>query len=43
MEERLKPHVDAVLPLDQVTEAHARIARRQTTGKLVLIPPGRDE
>ncbi len=40
---RLRPHVDAVLPLDQVAQAHARIAQRHTTGKLVLVPPGRNE
>jgi NADPH:quinone reductase-like Zn-dependent oxidoreductase len=42
-EGRLKPRVDAVLPLAQVAEAHARVAARQTNGKLVLVPPGRDE
>lgn len=39
-EGRLKPHVDAVLPLAQGAEAHARVAERRTTGKLVLVPPG---
>jgi NADPH:quinone reductase-like Zn-dependent oxidoreductase len=43
-EGRLKPHVDAVLPLAQVAEAHARVAARDTTtGKLVLVPPGANE
>lgn len=42
-EGRLKPHVDAVLPLAQVAKAHARVAERHTTGKLVLVPPGRNE
>jgi hypothetical protein len=35
--------VDAVLPLSQVAEAHARVAARDTTGKLVLVPPGANE
>jgi NADPH:quinone reductase-like Zn-dependent oxidoreductase len=33
---RLKPLVDAVLPLDQVGEAHRRIEAREVFGKLVL-------
>jgi NADPH2:quinone reductase len=33
---RLKPVVDAVLPMDQVAEAHARMERDQTFGKIVL-------
>ncbi len=35
-ERRLKVHVDAVLPLDEVAEAHRRIAGGHTQGKLVL-------
>ncbi|MCC2674456.1 MAG: putative alcohol dehydrogenase, partial [Ramlibacter sp.] len=38
-EGRLEPHVDAVLPLAQAASAHARVAERQTSGKLVLVPP----
>jgi NADPH:quinone reductase-like Zn-dependent oxidoreductase len=37
------PHVEAVLPLAQAAEAHARVAQRHTTGKLVLVPAGTDE
>lgn len=37
-EGRLKPHVDTVFPLAEVAHAHARIAERRTTGKLVLAP-----
>lgn len=36
---RLKPHVEAELPLAEASQAHARVARRRTTGKLILIPP----
>lgn len=42
-EGRLKPHVDAVLPLAQAAGAHARLAERRTSGKLVLVPPGANE
>jgi NADPH:quinone reductase len=35
-EGRLRVHVDSVLPLDQVNEAHARLKHRRATGKLVL-------
>ncbi|MCD6076072.1 MAG: hypothetical protein K0R89_10 [Ramlibacter sp.] len=38
-EGRLEPHVDAVLPLAEAASAHARVAERQTSGKLVLVPP----
>jgi NADPH:quinone reductase len=33
---KLRPQVDAVLPLDQVREALARVAGRHTRGKIVL-------
>jgi NADPH:quinone reductase-like Zn-dependent oxidoreductase len=42
-EGRLKPHVDAVLPLAEASQAHARVAARRTTGKLILVPPGDSE
>ncbi len=35
---RLKPIVDAVLPLSQVREAHRRLEAREVFGKLVLVP-----
>lgn len=35
-EGRLKPVVDAVLPMSEVGEAHARMERNETFGKLVL-------
>jgi NADPH:quinone reductase-like Zn-dependent oxidoreductase len=35
---RLEPVVDAVLPLDQVAEAHRRLEAREVFGKLVLVP-----
>ncbi len=35
---RLRPHVDAALPLDRATEALNRLARREARGKLVLVP-----
>ncbi|MEM9026914.1 MAG: NADPH:quinone oxidoreductase family protein [Pseudomonadota bacterium] len=35
---RLKPHVHAVLPLDQAAEAIQSIADRKITGKLILRP-----
>lgn len=35
---RLKPVIDAVLPLSQVAEAHRRIEAREVFGKLVLRP-----
>jgi NADPH:quinone reductase len=34
----LRPHVDAVLGLDQVAEAHRRILNREVTGKLLIAP-----
>jgi NADPH2:quinone reductase len=37
-EKRLKPHVSDTLPLEQAAEALARMAARQVTGKLVLVP-----
>lgn len=33
---RLRVHVDAVMPLERVNEAHARLVQRRVTGKLVL-------
>jgi NADPH:quinone reductase len=33
---QLRVHVDSVLPLTQVNEAHKRIAQRQATGKILL-------
>ncbi len=35
---RLKPVIDAVLPLSQVAEAHRRLEAREVFGKLVLVP-----
>lgn len=35
---RLKPHVDAALPLEQASEALGRIEQRLVKGKLVLVP-----
>jgi NADPH2:quinone reductase len=35
---RLRPQVEAVLPLDQAREALARVAARHTRGKIVLSP-----
>jgi len=35
-EGRLKPVIDAVLPMSEVGEAHARMERNETFGKLVL-------
>ncbi len=35
---KLRPIVDAVLPLDQVGEAHRRLEEREVFGKLVLTP-----
>ena len=35
---KLKPIVDAVLPLDDVAEAHRRLEAREVFGKLVLTP-----
>ena len=36
--EKLKPIIDAVLPLSEVGEAHRRIENREVFGKLVLTP-----
>lgn len=36
----IKVHVDDVLPLDQVEQAHQRLNNRQATGKLVLAVAG---
>ena len=33
---RLKPHVSAVLPLQDIQKAHAMIEGRHTRGKIVL-------
>lgn len=35
---RVRPHVDAALPLDRAGEALERLARREVRGKLVLVP-----
>ena len=35
---RLRPVVDAVLPLDEARRAHERIEARQVFGKVVLVP-----
>jgi NADPH:quinone reductase-like Zn-dependent oxidoreductase len=32
----LKPHVSAVLPLEEIQKAHAMIEARHTRGKLVI-------
>ncbi len=37
-EGKLKPHVDASLPLDRAAEALERLEKRQVLGKLVLVP-----
>jgi NADPH2:quinone reductase len=37
-EGRVRPHLDATLPLAQAGEAIARLARREAKGKLVLVP-----
>ncbi len=37
-ERRLSPHVDEVLPFSRAGEALERLARREVTGKLVLVP-----
>jgi NADPH2:quinone reductase len=37
-EGRLRPHVDAVLPLERAGEALERLVRREAKGKLVLAP-----
>lgn len=42
-EGRLKPYVEAVLPLNLAAEAHLRIAKRHTSGKLVLVPSSPNE
>jgi NADPH:quinone reductase len=34
----IRSHIDAVLGLDQVAEAHGRILNRQVTGKLLVAP-----
>jgi NADPH2:quinone reductase len=36
----LRAHIDAVMPLDEVNEAHRRLAQRETTGRLVLSVAG---
>lgn len=38
---RFRPMVDAVLPMDQASEAHRRLAGRRNVGKVVLVPAGR--
>lgn len=40
---RLRPRVEAVLPLAQASQAHARVAGRRTVGKLILVPSGDTE
>lgn len=39
-EGRLRVHVDEILPLEQVNEAHRRLVERKVTGKLVLAVAG---
>jgi NADPH:quinone reductase-like Zn-dependent oxidoreductase len=39
---RLKPVIDAVLPLQQVAEAHRRLEQREVFGKLLLRVQGRE-
>jgi len=34
---RIRPHLDATLPLDRAGEALERLARREVRGKLVLV------
>jgi len=36
----LRAHVDSVLPLDDVAEAHRRLAAREATGKILLAVAG---
>lgn len=35
---RVRPHIDAALPLERAGEALERLARREVRGKLVLVP-----
>lgn len=35
---RLRPQVDQVFPLEAAADAHRRVASRQATGKVVLVP-----
>jgi hypothetical protein len=35
--------VEAVLPLAQASDAHARVAERRTVGKLILVTAGATE
>jgi NADPH2:quinone reductase len=37
-EGRVRPHIDAALPMEQAAEALSRLARREARGKLVLVP-----
>jgi NADPH2:quinone reductase len=37
-EGRVRPHIDAALPLDRAAEALGRLERREAQGKLVLVP-----
>jgi NADPH2:quinone reductase len=37
-EGRVRPHIDAALPLERAAEALDRLARREVIGKLVLVP-----
>ncbi len=38
VEGRVRPHIDAALPLERAGEALERLARREVRGKLVLVP-----
>lgn len=40
-EGKLNPHLDAVLPFSQATEALERLANRSVKGKIVLVPDSR--
>ena len=41
-EGKIKPHVFEAFPFDRAADAHAALETRQSTGKVLLIPPGSD-